>query len=274
MINWATVQRELKIHFRSAWTYSFILLFFLFVSVILYVSGNVAGLGQYTKATGTLMNLLVYFLPLMTLISGAFSLTMEKEDGSWSLLWTYPIRPLSWIMGKFVGMFIVFTTILTCAFALGGLILHFTKATISFHTVGWLYLYAMCIVVLFLAIAVCIGAMANNRWQALTWCVGIWVILILAWPVLLMSILHSLPYYSSLLTLQIATLFNPMEFTRIFFTIQMGGGVVFGPQYINWVEWAQHPASVWVFISLLLLWVGLLLSAAIWMTGRSRSRGE
>ena len=72
MISWAVVHRECKLHFRSTWTYTFIVMFSIFTALIMYVSGDVTGLGQYTKTTGTMMNLLAYFLPLLTLVSGAF----------------------------------------------------------------------------------------------------------------------------------------------------------------------------------------------------------
>src|SRR5690625_4756896 len=117
MVSWATVQRECKIHFRSSWAYSFIVFFTLFTAAILYLSGNISGLGSYTKTTGTLMNLLAYLLPLMTLVIGAFSLTMEKEEGSWHLLFTYPISSVGWVLGKFIGMLIVLVTILTVSFS-------------------------------------------------------------------------------------------------------------------------------------------------------------
>lgn len=273
MISWAVVHRECKLHFRSTWTYTFIVMFSIFTALIMYVSGDVTGLGQYTKTTGTMMNLLAYFLPLLTLVSGAFSLTMEKEEGSWHLLFTYPISATEWVIGKFVGMAFVLLTMLTCAFGSAGLLLFATDRSLDLHTIGMLYLYALCIVLLFLAAAVCIGGLSKNRWQALIGCIGVWVVLVLAWPVLLISILHQLPFYAAMPLLQIATLFNPLEFTRIFFTIQLGGGAVFGTQYAEWVTWLQQPRSAFYFVGLALIWIAIFLSVTILATRRGRYRG-
>lgn len=273
MVSWATVQRELKVHFRSSWTISFMVFFTLFTAAILYLSGTIVGLGNYTKTTGTLMNLLAYFLPLMTLVIGAFSLTMEKEEGSWGLLFTYPISSIGWVFGKFLGMMIVLVTIFTVTFSVGGLLLTFTHRSIEFKTMGALYLYALCLMVLFLAIAVCIGGLAKNRWQALMGCVGVWVVFVLAWPIILMSTLHQLPFQLAGQILQLATFFNPLEFTRLFFTIKLGGGAVFGPQYVEFVSWVQQPASFFYFIGLAVVWIVVLLGITVFATERSRSRG-
>src|SRR5690606_25379434 len=114
--------KELRIHFRSPWTYAFFLFFAGFTVAILYLFGEAVGIGQYSKATGKMMNLIAFFLPLMALVLGAFSLTMEKEDGSWLLLFTYPISTVEWVFGKFIGMLTVLVTITTGAFSIAGFV--------------------------------------------------------------------------------------------------------------------------------------------------------
>lgn len=274
MISWPTVRREIKVQFRSAWTLSLAVAYSLFISIILYVSADAAGLGLYTKTTGTLMNLMGYFLPLMTLLMGAFSFTMEKEDGSWMLLSTYPLSSTAWILGKLIGIFVVLMTIMTFAFSVGGILSYVWQPTLTFAAIASLYLYAAGLIALFLVLAVFIGVLSRNRWQALTICVTIWVLFVLAWPILLLSVLHALPYQMSLQLLQIATIINPAEFTRIYFTIQMGGGHIFGPQYVEWVTWAQRPESVIYFIGFFLIWLVLSASASVYLLERSRRHGS
>lgn len=274
MVSWATVRKEMKIHFRSVWTYAFAIIFAVFMTAMLYVSSDVLGLGQYTNATGTMMNLIAYFLPLMTLVMGAFSLTMEKEDGSWQLLLTYPVSTLAWIMGKWIGMLIVLVVIVTSAYSVAGLVMIFVSHSLSFQTFVYLYLFGVSLVVLFLAISVVIGVLSATRWQALTVSIAIWFLFVLAWPVLLMATLHSLPFQMTLHVLQWSTMLNPMEFTRLFFTVKMGGGNVFGPQYVDWVSWIQQAESSLYFIGLVLLWLFIVMSIAVIGMERRRRRGS
>lgn len=273
MISWATAGREIKVHLRSSWTYSLIVIFSLFMALILYISGDVVGLGQYSNAAATMMNLMGYFLPLISLVMGAFSLTMEKEDGSWNLLSTYPLSSGAWIAGKFLGNMLVMATITTFAFSIGGIVVYVSQPFASLDTLLILYGYALSLVIFFLAISVVIGVLSRNRWQALTISVTVWLLFVLAWPVLLMSLLHSLSFRAVIDVLQIATFFNPVEFIRIFFTIKLDGGHLFGPLYVDWVRWAQGPASGLYFIGLAAGWLIVLAGISVFLVERGRSRG-
>src|SRR5699024_1478868 len=84
-------QREIKLGFRNAWTYSFLILLTFFTAVILLLQTSSATSDGYTDMTGTIMNMTLYLLPLITLLLGGFSTAAEKEDGQWGLLSTYPI---------------------------------------------------------------------------------------------------------------------------------------------------------------------------------------
>ncbi|MCZ1268315.1 ABC transporter permease, partial [Paenibacillus tundrae] len=115
------VRREMKMGFRNPWAYSFLILFCVFsLSLLIINSQNfVAG---YSGTTGSMLNLILYLLPLMTLFLGSFSLTSEKEEGSWQLLSTYPIGTMSFIVGKYLGLSVVLMTIVTFGYGLMGLL--------------------------------------------------------------------------------------------------------------------------------------------------------
>lgn len=84
-------KREIKLGFRNSWTYSFMILLSIFTVAILLLQSGVATTQGYTDMTGTVINMTLYLLPLITLLLGGFSVAVEKEDGQWGLLSTYPI---------------------------------------------------------------------------------------------------------------------------------------------------------------------------------------
>ena len=159
--------REVKIGFRNAWAYSFLGLFSLFSLLLLLIQAQNVVEG-YSGLTGSMLNLILYLLPLMTLLLGSFSLTAEKEEGSWELLSTYPISTYAFITGKFIGMAIVLLTIITFGFGLTGLIGSIGGGGFGFTTFGLFFAFSIGLVLLFLAVAIGIGTIARNRWQALT----------------------------------------------------------------------------------------------------------
>ncbi|WP_282936300.1 ABC transporter permease [Paenibacillus sp. RC67] len=264
--------REVKLGFRNPWAYSFMILFTVFsLSLLLINSQNfVEG---YSSATSTMLNFILYLLPLMTLLIGSFSLTAEKEEGSWQLLSTYPIRTLSFLLGKYAGLAMVLLTIIAFGFGVTGIVGAISGKGLDFQTFGLFIVFSGGLIILFLAVALCIGTWARNRWQALTLGVATWFFAIIGWPTILIAVLGLLPYLWIKPLLTALTLLNPAELVRCFVVVKLGGGAALGPEYYEWIRWIKEPTGTWGFALLCLIWVGAAMSCAHWVWERGRSRG-
>jgi Cu-processing system permease protein len=264
--------REVKIGFRNPWAYSFMGLFALFsLSLLMIQSQNVVQ--GYSGVTGSMLNLVLYLLPLMTLLLGSFSLTAEKEDGSWELLSTYPLSTFSFIVGKFIGMTLVLLTIIAFGFGLMGVIGALLGNGFTLAIFGLFLAFSVGLVLLFLALALVIGTIAANRWQALTIAVAVWFFAIIGWPSLLISGLGLLPYLWIKPAVVLLTILNPAELVRLFIIVKLGGGSVLGPEYYEWVNWIKRPMGTLSFIVLCITWIGTALSLSNWLWERGRARG-
>src|SRR5699024_9239969 len=120
--------------FRSSWTYSFLVLLAIFTIAILLLQSSVATAEGYTDMTGTVLNMTLYLLPLITLLLGGFSAAVEKEDGQWQLLSTYPISVYAFLWGKWIGLAVVILTMLFFSFGIAGIITYIAGQGISFRT--------------------------------------------------------------------------------------------------------------------------------------------
>lgn len=267
-------KKEFKLGFRNPWAYTFLAIFSLFSIALLFINADSqVGIGQYTTMTGTMMNLLLYFLPLMTLLLGSFSVTSDKEDGTWSLLLSYPLTSSHWLTGKFIGIYVVIIAIVSFGFGVAGLIGSIFGINLPRGTGLFLLIFSLLLTLIFLALAIFIGTISKNRWQALTLSVSIWILLVLAWPILMIAVLNSLNYSVLKSTLEIVTLLNPAEFTRIFMITKLGGGAVFGPEYIHWVGWIQSKWGTYYFFVLCFVWVNVFMTTATFLTERGRRHG-
>ncbi len=264
--------RELKLGFRNPWAYSFLLLFTIFTTALLLIQSQ-NGLRGYTHTTGTMLNLLLYLLPLMALLLGSFSMTAEKEEGGWQLLSTYPITSTALLGGKYLGLIAVLLAISAFAYGFAGFIGWFVGKSFTIDALMLYLSFSVLIDIEFLGIAILIGSIAGNRWQALTIGVGIWFLFILGWPTLLISILGFLPYPWIKPALETVTLLNPAESIRIFTIVKLGAGSVFGPEYYAWIQWIRGAAANFIFAAVCLLWVVLSIGSASWIWERGRVRG-
>lgn len=264
-------KREIQIGFRNPWAYSFTALFSLFTLALLIIQSQ-SYMEGYTYTTGTILNLILYLLPLMTMLLASFSVTAEKEEGSWELLSTYALTATSFLWGKYAGLAVVLVSIVCFSYGFAGLSGMLLGKGFTLSALLFFLLFSICIVLLFLGIAMVVGSLSRNRWQALTLGVSIWFFLILAWPTLLISVLSFLPYTWIKPVLQVATCLNPAEFVRMFSVVRMGGGAIFGPEYYKWVNWMESPFGIAGFAALCLMWicVTMLTAIAVWERRRYR----
>jgi Cu-processing system permease protein len=264
-------RRELKMGFRNPWAYSFLALFCTFsLSLLLINSQNIVQ--GYSAITGSMLSLVLYLLPLMTLFLGSFSLTAEKEEGNWQLLSTYPIGTLSFIVGKYVGLSVVLLVIISCGYGLMGLISGLLGINFDSATYFLFLAFSAGLVLLFLTIALFIGSLSRNRWQALTISVSVWFFAVIGWPTLLIAVLGLIPYLWVKPLLVAFTFINPAELVRLFVVVKLGGGSVLGPEYFQWVEWIERPNGGLLFAGVCLLWIigSILVVYRIWERGRTR----
>ncbi|GIQ69561.1 ABC transporter permease [Xylanibacillus composti] len=273
MSHLATVaSREIRLGFRNPWAYSFLGLFSLFMLILLLLNaqGYVQG---YSGITATMLNLILYLLPLMTMMLGSFSLTGDKEDGSWELLSTYPLASTAYIAGKYAGLSIVLLSIVAFGFGLSGIVGALAGIAFAYDTYVLLLTFSATLVLLFLAVSFLIGTLARNRWQALTTAVAGWFFLVIAWPALLIALLGLMPYGWIKPAISVLTVLNPAELARIFAVIKLGGGAVLGPEYYEWVTWIHQPSGTFGFIVFALMWLFVTAGAANWLWERGRRRG-
>lgn len=263
--------REVRMGFRNPWSYSFMGLFAIFMLSLLLINsqGYVEG---YSGITGTMLNLILYLLPLMTLLLGSFSITGEKEDGSWELLSTYPVSSRALLVGKYAGLAVVLLIIVAFSFGLAGAIGGLTGSGFHYRTYLLLLVFSGCVTLLYLGIAVVVGTLARNRWQALTIGVAIWFFSVIGWQPTLIALLGILPYPWIKPSITTLTLLNPAELSRLFIVVKLGGGSILGPEYYNWVQWIRRPSGTIGFVTAVWMWIGAAGSIAYLIVERGKSR--
>ncbi|QJD82823.1 ABC transporter permease [Cohnella herbarum] len=265
-------KREIKIGFRNPWAYSFLALFSVFSLCLLLINAQNVVQG-YSGTTGSMLSLILYLLPLMTLFLGSFSLTAEKEEGSWQLLSTYPLGTLSFVAGKYIGLSVVLITIVAFGYGLMGLVSQITGTGFDSKTYFLFLAFSVGLVLLFLAISMIVGSLSRNRWQAMTISVAIWFFLVVGWSTILIAILGSLPYLWIKPILVALTFVNPAELVRLFVVIKLGGGSVLGPEYYEWVIWVRQSSGTFLFLGVCIAWIVLSMGLVYWIWERGRSRG-
>ena len=236
MDSYVFFRQEWKMSLRQKSFYLFGGLFLLIMIFIFLIQMNIGGLSSYTNVTATAFNVLLYSLPLIVMLLGAFSITEEQEAGRFALLLTYSFKMKSYIIGKYFGQFLTHFIIITFSFGVFGILSMLFNATGSVKGILLIYLFANLVTAAFLAIGILIGVLSSTRWQSMMIAIALWFILIMIWPMLLIGGLSFLYYTMVKPILLVFTILNPAELLRVFFVIQFEGRSIFGQQYYQMID--------------------------------------
>lgn len=268
MDSYVFFRQEWKTSLRQTSFYLFAGLFLFIMLFIFLIQINIDGLSSFTNITATAFNVLLYSLPLIVMLLGAFSITEERESGRFALLLTYPFSMKSFIIGKYFGQLASHIIVVTFSFGIFSGLSFVFNGTSSVNGILLIYFFAILITASFLAIGMLIGVLSSTRWQAMMVSIALWFILIMIWPMLLIGSLSFLHYDYVKPVLLVVTVLNPAELLRVFFVVQFEGGAIFGQQYYQIIDLLKGSAAlIYLTLYLFLYVVGMLILSTI-MIGR------
>ncbi|WP_458412052.1 ABC transporter permease [Schinkia sp. CFF1] len=250
-------RHELKVISRSKWVFSFTILYtVLAITIVLFGgSAETADFNGFNRMAASLLNLSLFLVPLLTLLIGSTSLAGDKEDGSLTLLFTYPIPASRILLGKFIGLLLTLFAVVTFGYGAAGLILFISKASVSLHFFLLFYGFTMLLMVLFLGLAMLIGVLSATRFQALGLSLILWAVAVLFYEFIVMGLAMVISKQAILGMFTASILLNPVELIRVWTIISMDSGSIFGPNLYDLTVWSEGNFGQIAFTISAMLWV-------------------
>lgn len=221
------------------------------------------GLGQalpiaadYTNISATLITVLGLLLPLFILLTTAIHWGQEQESKRLSLLSTFIYPKWKFIFIRFSSFLVTQVLVLLLAFFIASLVVNQ-----SFTTWFILFAYATGLTMYATALGTLIGLFGRTRIRAMLLAFLTWVVLVLLWPTILVTIISLFPYGMQVNGMIAALFVNGFDLMRIWASTTVSSPDVFGEVYLNWLNWMNHPiGSVIVWATLMtmssfLLWL-------------------
>jgi Cu-processing system permease protein len=215
---------------ETRWLFTFTALFALLVLGLSYfglAQSREVGFQGFSRLTLSLMNLVLFLVPLTGLVVGVGSLGGGGE--ALPLLLAQPVSRGEVLAGKYVGLCAALSVALALGFGGGGIVVAFQAG--SDQIAGFAALTALSLVLgwLSLAAALCIASIAGDRLRALTIALILWLAMVVLYDVAILgatAMLRGLPLEAVLIP---ALLLNPVDLVRVLITIAVGSGALFGP---------------------------------------------
>src|SRR5581483_7779904 len=99
-------RQELLINIRNKWTVIFACVFGVLVLAISYfgmLTAGAIGFQSFARTSASLLNLVLYLVPLVALTMGTLSFTSEKSLNE--MLFAQPVTRAEILLGKLAGLF-------------------------------------------------------------------------------------------------------------------------------------------------------------------------
>lgn len=244
---------EWKQMLRSRWLQLVAILFvFVFVAIVMIQQLALPDIEGFTRQTASFLNLLLFLLPLFTLTIGSMSVAGDVESGWFSLLKTYPMKTIQYVLGKFIALIFSFIFIVVLAF---GVVFTFGGFFGGVHFPYEFLIIALCLIFIFSAIAILLGSLAKNRLHALSLSLVIWAVLLLLLSYAVMAIGTVVPgHVLQKLTITVLHM-NPVDWLRFGYFLLSNQTAVLGPTYFDLIAFYQSMIGKIVFVVITFLWM-------------------
>ena len=258
-------REEYRRALESRWLFCFAALFAAFVlgfSFFGLAQSREVGFQGFARVTVSLLNLVLFMVPLTGLTLGVTSITGSGE--SLSLLLAQPVTRGEVMAGKFLGLGAALGVAQALGFGGGGLVVALNAGVESVP--GFLALTGLSLLLgwLTLAAALCIAAVWTDRLKAMSAALLLWLLLVVAYDLVVLgatAVLRGMPIQAVLFP---AMLLNPVDLVRVLTTLAVGSGALFGPTSAVLMKMFGGTGGVALGLAVLVLETAIPLALGTW----------
>jgi Cu-processing system permease protein len=185
------------------------------------------GFQSFARVTLSLMNLVLFIVPLTGLVLGVTSIT--GSSGTLPLLLAQPVGRGEVLAGKLLGLAGALTVAQLAGFGGGGVIVAFQAGADQVN--GFLALTGLSVALGWLSVStsLCIAVLWPDRLKAMSAALLLWLLMVVAYDLVVLgatAMLRGVPLQRVLFP---ALLLNPVDLARVLTTLAVGSGALFGP---------------------------------------------
>jgi len=257
-------RQELRVSLRSKWVQIFAAVFAVLTLAISYfgmVTSVVVGFEGFTRTTASLLNLVLYLIPMFALTASTLSFSLEK--GAAEMLFSQPVRRTEILLGKILGLFGSLATAVVFGFGISGFVI---AVYTGFEGMSK-YLGFIGLTLLLLLTFLCLGAFASviseGRARALGIALAMWFVFVLFYDLMALGLALLVNPHIAHSVILLSLFGNPVDLARVSGLLILGGATIFGAGGASLVRTfgsTGHAVAVLSFATL--LWSVLVLTAA------------
>jgi Cu-processing system permease protein len=247
-------REEYRRALESRWLFLFAALFAIIVLGLSFfgiAQSREIGFQGFARVTLSLLNLVLFMVPLTGLILGVTSITGSSE--TLALLLAQPVTRREVLTGKYLGLAAALGVAQALGFGGGGLVVALNAG--AAQVPGYVVLTGLSLALgwLNLAVAMFLAAVWPDRLKAMTSALLLWLLMVVAYDLFVLgatAVLRGVPLQAVLFP---SLLLNPVDLVRVLTTLSVGSGALFGPTSAVLVKLFGGPSGVALGVGTLIL---------------------
>ncbi len=263
-------RQELVISVRNKWTIMFAVVFGILVVGVSYfgiMAEGFSGMQNFTRTSATLLNLVLYIVPLVALTMGTLSFTGEK--GSAELLFAQPVSRTEVLLGKMLGLFCSITLSTVIGFLVAGIIIAEVSGAGGISRYVAFVGLSLALSLVFLSVAVFASTLVRRTSKAFGLSLFLWFFFVLFYDLLAIAGMLFLSGRAATTFLFLSLFGNPVDLVRVASLIVLDNVTMFGAAGAAMLRFlGGTSASVALLIAGLAVWTIIPLGISSRMLAR------
>jgi len=263
-------RQELVINIRNRWTIVFAIAFGGLVLAISYfglVTSGMMGFQGFARTSASLLNLVLYIIPLVALTMGTLSFTSENSGGE--LLFSQPVSRTEILLGKLLGLFASISASTLIGFGLAGLVIATQAGTGDALRYPLFVGFALLLALIFLSLSALISTLCQRKTKAFGIALFVWFFFVLFYDLLVICLTFLLKERTANAFIFGSLFGNPVDMVRVACLMVLNGKDIFGAGGAALLKvLGGQTVSVVLLLTVLALWIIVPLLSATRLLGR------
>lgn len=247
---------ELLINIRNKWTMLFAVVFGILVVSLSYVgvmAEGFSGVQSFTRTSASLLNLVLYIVPLVALAMGTLSFTGDK--GSTELLFSQPVSRSEVMIGKLLGLVFSIALSTLVGFTAAGSVVIAGNGGEGLSRYTAFVLLSLALSFVFLSVAVLSSTINRRKSKAFGFALFLWFFFVLFYDLLALGGVLVLKGRAANTFLFLSVFGNPVDMVRVATLIILDNVTIFGAAGAALLRFlGGQTASVLLLVLGLLAW--------------------
>lgn len=257
-------RQELQVNIRNKWTVIFAAVFGLLIVGISYIgimAEGFSGMQNFTRTSASMLNLVLYIVPLVALIMGTLSFTSDR--GTTELLFSQPVFRGEVLMGKILGLFFSLSLSMLVGFVVAGGIIISVTGTEGLVQYFLFVMLSLLLALVFLAVAVMIATVNKRKTRSFGISLFAWFFFVLFYDLIVLGISLFFKGQTANYILFISLFGNPVDMVRVASLIILDNVSIFGAAGAALLRFLGGSSiSILLLVGSLLLWLGIPLAVS------------